>query len=213
MIVLVFFLNIAFIILARRSRLQTMTMIFGPAVILSALFFLIKTILSFLNGDWELVIFKYARLIRKDSDPKEIPLITFNVGFITGILALTFCFQEESVSLLNATEEDKEKTKVKLNKGYLMVGLFMLSNVVFGGIGYSSANNKPEGFTPFSLSDFYIGKSTLERVLLSAVSFAQLLPMVPLYSLKTAAFVELILPSLPRSPTKMATNLFGQKSS
>lgn len=128
-------------------------------------------------------------ITRKDKENKKVPLITFNVGMITGIIALTFCFQEESVSMLNSSDQDKEKAQGKLNKGFLMTGLFMIGSVVFGGIGFVTDDSHPEGRTPFSLSDFYIGQNNLERVLMSVITFAQILPMVPLYSLKAASFV------------------------
>ncbi len=73
-----------------------------------------------------------------------------------------------------------------------MTGLFFTGNVVFGGIAFFMDDKSPEGSTPFSVSDFYIGNKTLERVLIAVTTFAQLLPMVPLYSLKAAAFVVLL---------------------
>lgn len=92
--------------------------------------------------------------------------------------------------MLEVSDQDKEKARGKLNKGFLMTGLFMIGNTVFGGISYLTGDDHPEGRTPFSLSDFYIGKTSLERVIVATISFAQILPMVPLYSLKAASFVE-----------------------
>lgn len=129
-------------------------------------------------------------IIRKDREPSKIPLVTLNVGLITGIVSLAFCFQEESVSIFHSSDQDKERACIKLNKGFLMTGLFFIGNVVFGGIAFYTDDKHPEGKTPLSVSDFYIGNVTLERVLIAVTTFAQLLPMVPLYSLKAASFVH-----------------------
>ena len=109
---------------------------------------------------------------------------------ILGIASLTFCFQEESVTILDYSDQDKEKAYSKLNKGFLMSGLFFTCNIIFGGIGYVSDRTDLEGRTPLSVSDYYIKRNTLERVLMSAVAFAQLLPLVPIFSLKAASFVD-----------------------
>lgn len=189
MAAIVFSMNAGFILLVRRSRLQTMTMLCGTAVIPAVVFFGVKTIAGFVGGDLDIVTFEYGALTRTGKEAHKIPLFTCNVGLIAGVAALTFCFQEEAVSMLHSSDQDREKTRGKLNKGFLMTGLFMIGAVVFGGIAFATDSSHPEGRTPLSLSDYYIGKLSLERVLMAVVSFAQILPMVPLYSLKAASFV------------------------
>lgn len=119
------------------------------------------------------------------------PLVTFNVGLVAGISALTFCFQEESVSMLNTADQDKERACGRLNKGFLMTGLFFIGNVVFGGIGFETSTNHPEPNTPLSTSDYFIsGGSSVWRLLVAILTIAQILPLVPVYSLKAASFVR-----------------------
>lgn len=58
MIVIVFAMNIGFILLARRARLQRMTMLCGTSVVIAVVFYMLKTIAGLLYGNIEIVLFE-----------------------------------------------------------------------------------------------------------------------------------------------------------
>jgi uncharacterized membrane protein YuzA (DUF378 family) len=58
MIMIVFAMNIGFILLARRARLQRMTMLCGTSVVIAVVFYMLKTIAGLLYGNIEIVLFE-----------------------------------------------------------------------------------------------------------------------------------------------------------
>lgn len=111
------------------------------------------------------------------------------------MVALTFCFQEESVSFLCSSLDSKQKACKKINRGFLLSGVILIGNVVFGGISFvrdqgSKTDKKEEA--AFSIGDYFIGSYSVERVIFCFLIFSQMLPMVPILCLKAASYITKI---------------------
>lgn len=134
-----------------------------------------------------------------DTNPDTIPLFTLFPGILFGLIALAFCFQEESVSFLTTSFDSKSTAFFKINRGFILTGVLLTGNVVFGGISYAAGDTNAKGDNGFSITEYYIGRISIPRVVICLVVFFMYIPMVPTVSLKAASNLLKINGSEPSS--------------
>lgn len=120
-----------------------------------------------------------------------------------GLVSLAFCFQEESISFLTTSLDSKQLACQKINRGFILTGVVLTGTTVFGGISFAKENDSSTSsqITPFSISDYYIGKASIARTIFSLIVFLMYVPMVPTVSLKAASYLSKISDTEAKSPS------------
>lgn len=109
-----------------------------------------------------------------------------------GLISLTFCFQEESVSFLSSSLDSKRLACKRINRGFLLTGVILVGTVVFGGISFvhdQGSKTEKKGIDAFSISDYFIGSYDVDRLIFCGLIFLQMMPMVPMLALKSASYI------------------------
>lgn len=122
----------------------------------------------------------------------ELPLVSTRVGTITGIIALTFCFQPEAVRVGDSSETIPQAQKITLNS-YTLAGVILVLSGGLGGFGFASSDSDVTNQIRMTTADAYIDSTSLERLLISVNTMMQLLPIVPLYSLTASSYIARML--------------------